>query len=284
MATPGYRSFPLGAASGRSPEERAAAAAAIRRVRLDPEERRRQRRDNFGLPAAPMSRALAVTRAEGRPGARRRPEPARRDAGSVRIPDPARRPVRRPAPRDGSEPIHRLRSRRRRTGVVALLLAAAALVGVDLARGPDYRPVSAPGGTVVPAHSYEPPTRSADGRHRAGPAPTTPAVRTSVVTSPVVRTPAPATSPPPPGGEVVMPEKAGAFATQGTGRFGYAAGPGPVLGRAGMLRRFHVVTEGGAGVEAGPFAAEVDRILGDRRSWIAAGQFRLQRVSQGQGA
>lgn len=276
MATPGNRTYPLSAAGGRTSEERAAAAAAIRRVRLDPEERRRQRRENFGLPTAPMSRSLAVTRAEGRSGR------VRRDAGSVRIPAPA------PA-----EPIGRLRRRRRRTGVVVLLLLAAALVGVDLARGPDYRPVGAPGEVAGPVASGEPPTRSADAPRHASPAPTrsvkTPVVpKTPVIPkTPVVpKTPAASRSAaaPPPGGETVMPEKAATFVQQGTGKFGHAAGPGPVLGRAGMLRRFRVVAEGGTGVRPDEFAAEVDRILGDQRSWIAPGQFRLQRVAQGQNA
>ncbi|GAB7048767.1 DUF3152 domain-containing protein [Catenuloplanes indicus] len=270
MATPGNRLYPLSAASGRTAEERAAAAAAIRRVRLDPDERRRQRRANFGLPAAPMSRSLAVTRAEGRSG---RP---RRDAGSVRIPGPARAPA--PA-----EPIRRLRRKRRRTGVVALLLAAAALVGVDLARGPDYRPVSAPGGEAGPVASGEPPTRSVDPPRPASPAPRpTPSVKTPIVPKTPVATRS--VAPPPPGGETVMPEKATTFAQQGTGTFGHATGPGPVLGRAGMLRRFRVAAEGGTGVPVDAFATEVDRILGDRRSWTASGQFRLQRVAQGQNA
>jgi hypothetical protein len=247
MATPGNRT----SARDRTFEERAAAAAAIRRVRLDPEERRRERRANFGLPAAaPMSRALAATRAEGRPRTPRRPVP--------------------PTP----EPVRRLRCRRRRTGVIALLLAAAAAVGVDLTRGADYRPVSAPGGDGAVAASHEPPTRSAEGRRRAAPLPSV------TVTA----------SAPPPGGEAppaamtATPEVTGTFAAQGSGRFGYAAGPGPVLGRAGTLRRFQVASEAGAGVGADAFAAEVDRTLGDQRSWIASGQFRLQRVPQGQAA
>ncbi|WP_232323767.1 DUF3152 domain-containing protein [Catenuloplanes japonicus] len=164
--------------------------------------------------------------------------------------------------------------------MIALLLSAAALVGVDLVRGADYRPVSAPGVESAAVVSHEPPTRSAEGRHRAGPAPA------QTPPAPVPTTAAPA--PPPPGGEAApapaTPEATSTFATQGSGRFAYAAGPGPILGRAGTLRRFHVVTEAGAGVGADPFAAEVDRILGDQRSWIASGQVRLQRVAQGQGA
>ncbi|MFI5839785.1 DUF3152 domain-containing protein [Catenuloplanes sp. NPDC051500] len=271
MATPGNRI----SARDRTFEERAAAAAAIRRVRLDPEERRRERRANFGLPAAPMSRALAApmsralaaTRAEGRPG------PSRMENRSR----PLRRPVA-PAP----EPVRRMRYRRRRTGVIALLLAAAAAIGVDLTRGADYRPVSAPGGEGAVIASHEPPTRSAEGRRRAAPLPS--------ATAPSSAPPPGGEAPPPPGGEApapamtATPEVTGTFAAQGSGRFDYAAGPGPILGRAGSLRRFQVGSEAGAGVSADAFATEVDRILGDQRSWIASGQLRLQRVPRGQAA
>jgi Protein of unknown function (DUF3152) len=69
-------------------------------------------------------------------------------------------------------------------------------------------------------------------------------------------------------------------ATAGTsGRFSFVAGYGPVLGGSGPVRRFRVAVEKpvGNGVKAG-FADEVNRILGDRRSWIASRRFRLQRV------
>ena len=63
------------------------------------------------------------------------------------------------------------------------------------------------------------------------------------------------------------------------GSFRYAGGHGRVLGAAGSLRRFRVAVEKPAGVEAvAGFAAEVDRVLGDPRSWIAGRRFRLQRV------
>ena len=65
----------------------------------------------------------------------------------------------------------------------------------------------------------------------------------------------------------------------GGGGFTIAGGYGPVLGRAGRLRRFEVAVEKGLGLgNGGEFAAEVDRILGDSRSWTAGRQFRLQRV------
>ncbi|MET8148355.1 DUF3152 domain-containing protein [Actinoplanes sp. NPDC049668] len=65
------------------------------------------------------------------------------------------------------------------------------------------------------------------------------------------------------------------------GGFVFAEGYGPVLGAAGPLRRFRVAVEENLGEgegDGGDFAGEVDRILGDPRSWIAGRRFRLQRV------
>ncbi|HEU4347205.1 MAG TPA: DUF3152 domain-containing protein, partial [Actinoplanes sp.] len=65
------------------------------------------------------------------------------------------------------------------------------------------------------------------------------------------------------------------------GAFTFAGGYGPVLGTAGTVRRLKVAVESALGQgNGGDFADEVDRILGDPRSWIASGQFRLQRVPQ----
>jgi hypothetical protein len=64
-----------------------------------------------------------------------------------------------------------------------------------------------------------------------------------------------------------------------SGQFAYVGGFGPVLGRAGPIHRFKVAVEKPEPADAGPdFADEVNRTLGDRRSWIASGQFRFQRV------
>jgi uncharacterized protein DUF3152 len=62
-----------------------------------------------------------------------------------------------------------------------------------------------------------------------------------------------------------------------SGKFGYVRGYGPVLGRAGPVRRFRVAVELPARSPS-DFAAEVDRALGDPRSWIAGHRFRLRRV------
>jgi hypothetical protein len=61
--------------------------------------------------------------------------------------------------------------------------------------------------------------------------------------------------------------------------FTFAGGYGPVLGSAGTLRRFNVAVEKRDGPgDVGDFADQIDRILGDSRSWIADRQLRLQRV------
>ncbi|MGC9671276.1 DUF3152 domain-containing protein [Planosporangium sp. 12N6] len=64
----------------------------------------------------------------------------------------------------------------------------------------------------------------------------------------------------------------------GAGTFTGVQSTGPVLGTAGTLRRFRVEVENGINEDPNAFAAAVDKVLGDPRSWIAAGQFRLQRV------
>ena len=53
-----------------------------------------------------------------------------------------------------------------------------------------------------------------------------------------------------------------------------ASGPGPV-------RRYTVSVEGGLGIDAAAFAAEVDATLADTRSWRRAGALALRRVDSG---
>lgn len=133
--------------------------------------------------------------------------------------------------------------------MVVLLLAAAVLVGVDLGRGGDRIELAA----VRPAPSS---ASAAEPSPTAVPSP-------APVPSPTAASPTPAP-------------------TAGAGTFGYAAGPGAVLGTAGALRRFQVAVEAGTGEDTTTFAAAVDAVLGDPRSWIAGGQVRLQRVGAGE--
>jgi len=74
---------------------------------------------------------------------------------------------------------------------------------------------------------------------------------------------------------------AGAFPADGPGTFAVHGSPGPVLGRAGALRRFQVAVENGVPEDLDAFAATVDATLGDPRSWIAGQRVRLQRVGRG---
>ena len=70
-----------------------------------------------------------------------------------------------------------------------------------------------------------------------------------------------------------------------SGSFEYVGGAGPTLGSAGPIHRFHLAVEKPAApTVAADFAAEVDRTLGDRRSWIAGRRFRFQRVPQAERA
>lgn len=76
----------------------------------------------------------------------------------------------------------------------------------------------------------------------------------------------------------------GTYPKNGPGTWVYAAGQGPLLGTAGTLRRFHVAVETGAPEDADVFAATVDQVLGEPRSWTAGRTLRLQRVPAGTGA
>jgi hypothetical protein len=71
------------------------------------------------------------------------------------------------------------------------------------------------------------------------------------------------------------------FAATGPGTFVYAGGQSPVMGTAGTLRKYRVAIETGTPVPVDEFAAAVDRILGDPRSWIAGRNVRLQRIPGG---
>ncbi|MEU4713962.1 DUF3152 domain-containing protein [Micromonospora purpureochromogenes] len=71
-----------------------------------------------------------------------------------------------------------------------------------------------------------------------------------------------------------------AYPTDGSGRFAAAAGRSPVRGYDGPLRRYRVAVEEGSGQDVDLFADTVDEALADRRSWIASGELRVQRVPE----
>lgn len=65
----------------------------------------------------------------------------------------------------------------------------------------------------------------------------------------------------------------------GAGTFQFASGDGPVAGSEGPLLRYQVAVEDGLGIPVEQFAAAVEAILSDARSWTAGGELRLQRVA-----
>jgi hypothetical protein len=145
--------------------------------------------------------------------------------------------------------------RRRRIVVVmfvcAALMVATYVIGAAAARGPQAR---------VPA--------GADATGLTGAAATPPA------TPPAE--PSPAASPEP---VLSLP---GDFPTTGPGTFAFSPTGGEVLGESGPVRRFRVAVEDGVD-ELARFTAAVDATLGDRRSWPAGGDVRLQRVDGSDG-
>jgi len=68
------------------------------------------------------------------------------------------------------------------------------------------------------------------------------------------------------------------FPASGPGTWQFADTESAVFGTAGPVLRFRVAVESGVPYPVADFAAKVDAVLGDRRSWIAGGEFRLQRV------
>ncbi|WP_319459887.1 DUF3152 domain-containing protein [Micromonospora sp. RTP1Z1] len=72
----------------------------------------------------------------------------------------------------------------------------------------------------------------------------------------------------------------GPYRTEASGSFAAADGRSPVRGYDGPLRRYRVAVEQGAGQDVDAFAATVDEVLGDRRSWIGSDELRVQRVAE----
>ncbi|MEU3456229.1 DUF3152 domain-containing protein [Micromonospora sp. NPDC006766] len=76
------------------------------------------------------------------------------------------------------------------------------------------------------------------------------------------------------------PVQPSGYPTEGSGRFATADGRSPVRGYDGPLRRYRIEVERDAGQDADEFAATVDAVLADPRSWIASGELRVQRVTE----
>ncbi|MBM0277920.1 DUF3152 domain-containing protein [Micromonospora tarensis] len=74
------------------------------------------------------------------------------------------------------------------------------------------------------------------------------------------------------------------YPSVGAGRFTAAHGETAVHGTGGPVRRYRVVVERGTGQDAAAFAARVDEVLTDPRSWIASDELRVQRVADAEAA
>ncbi|SCE91830.1 Protein of unknown function [Micromonospora coriariae] len=105
---------------------------------------------------------------------------------------------------------------------------------------------------------------------------------------PLVAAPLPPSADPSPSGSPVAPSSAppvlrlsGAVPTAGTGRFGYDDRTGPVLGRAGELRRYRVAVESGSAEDPVAFGQAVQTALAGPGSWVDSGRLRLQQVPGG---
>ncbi|MEV6691728.1 DUF3152 domain-containing protein [Micromonospora sp. NPDC051196] len=70
------------------------------------------------------------------------------------------------------------------------------------------------------------------------------------------------------------------YPSAGAGRFLTAGEASPVHGLDGPVVRYRVAVEQGTGQDPAGFAAEVDAVLSDPRSWIGSGELRVQRVAE----
>ncbi|MBM0226592.1 DUF3152 domain-containing protein [Micromonospora sp. ATA51] len=104
---------------------------------------------------------------------------------------------------------------------------------------------------------------------------------TELTPRPADQRPAAAGNPRPASGLGAEPRgEPGRYPTEASGSFAAADGRSPVRGYGGPLRRYRVAVEQGAGQDVDAFAATVDEVLGDRRSWIGSGELRVQRVAE----
>jgi len=169
---------------------------------------------------------------------------------------------------------------RRQWWMAALIMAALLLAGTMLL--PIFLPAAATSTpTLAPSLSAAPVAAAAAVPPSSPPSPSA-AVPLFSPPSPsaAVTTPA-ATSAGVPRDLLALP---GLVPTHGSGTFTYAPGRGKVLGTKGPLRRFRVAVEQGSNEDVAGFAAQVEAILGDKRSWVGDGQVRLQRVPGGEAA
>ncbi|MFV2099767.1 DUF3152 domain-containing protein [Micromonospora sp. LOL_024] len=70
------------------------------------------------------------------------------------------------------------------------------------------------------------------------------------------------------------------YPTAGAGSFAVAGGGTGVRGDNGPVYRYRVAVEQDTGQDPAAFAADVDAVLGDPRSWIGSGGLRVQRITE----
>ncbi|MGC4811622.1 DUF3152 domain-containing protein [Micromonospora sp. DT228] len=153
--------------------------------------------------------------------------------------------------------VHRPGRRQRRLALLAQLVAVVVAVGaavIVIAEGPAGHPSA--DRLAADEVGTLPPLVAAPLPPSVGPSPSA-SVASSP--SPVLRVP-------------------GAVPSAGTGTFGYDARSGPVLGRAGELRRYRVAVESGSDEVAADFAQAVQVALAGPGSWVDSGRLRLQQV------
>ncbi|WP_203741551.1 DUF3152 domain-containing protein [Catellatospora bangladeshensis] len=101
--------------------------------------------------------------------------------------------------------------------------------------------------------------------------------------APVTAEASPSAPPSPSPSAKPKPTKNTPVLQRGGGTFHTAAGGTDIVGSAGSLRRYQVQVEKGiTAFDTDGFAAKVDEILSDDRSWIASKKWRLQRVGPGE--
>lgn len=235
------------------------------------------------------TRPIRTPRAREQPPAAGRPrEPgatgdqrawAHRDVDTGRWPGPSTRPPWNgaaavtesglPPARTMAPSTRRMYRRRRRTVVLVLVLLVGLVAMISRCGGDDAGGAGKPASRPVAPPAAEPTTTGGAPTTAPGAGPTTAGTGRGTAQNPgTAAGPVPRTAAGPAGRTM-----AGAFA--------FAGNAGPVLGTAGVLRRFKVAVEKGQGEATADFANAIDRTLGDPRSWIAGGQFRLQRVPAG---
>ncbi|BFU47146.1 DUF3152 domain-containing protein [Krasilnikovia sp. MM14-A1004] len=238
------------------------------------------------LAAMPGGLAAAGGLAAGAP-------PLAPDEGPILLPGVAGAPPEQGAPQTERSPANR---RRLWAALLALLTVAVLIGGIIWLVRRDPLAARRTVGHTPSAAPVTPQEQPAGTGPAAGAAP---APAPTVATKPSAAAPttaAPNTAAPTSGAGAAPPDEAqqAPSGAQPAGSFQYATGYGPVLGTKGTMRTFHVAVEKylaqgdgglvGNGPDASAFAADVDNILGDPRSWVAGNKVRFQRAPHGEPA